>query len=688
MKKFLSMLPYLYFLRFPLLIALILLLFPCIALKTAASSLLGGIFDMAGSSSLRTGGRMFFVALLALTVAWTVLETFWLVVLYAPERFAVSRLAMRWTKRQHAVVFGFLAVPTLFGAFWESTTSGQTSASPLLVGAVLGIIVALLLLWGINAATESRAKLRTDHPSQVSPGWFARQENLSVGYVSQVSGDSRLRPGHARAALLLLASVTIYIAIGIAKDFRIGWQPIVPTLAYVLLLMTLLCWALAGLAFFLDRYRVPVVVPLVILFALASLFPQSDYYYFLTNGQKQEQLPPPEVMKAGNPKRTSAIVVAASGGGIQAAAWTARVLTGLEQKGRDEVAPPYPDFAKSIRFISAVSGGSVATMYFVNEYTPEGVPDDLHMVLERAEASSLDDVAWGLLYPDLWRTIIPLFPFRHADRGDSLERAFTRGKGLSKPLADWSRDVSEGWRPAIAFNATAVDSGARFVFSTSKLGAAVSGRTDFASVYSSYDIPIVTAVRLSATFPYVSPAARPDLPSQASEPRFHVVDGGYYDDYGISTLVEWLDDALSSSDNAIQRVLIIQIRDSSPDSTTKMKKASGSFYQTFAPISTMLHVRSTGQLAHNDEDTSLIERVRFQPDVAVESAVFQYCGEKPPLSWHLTAAQKVNIDKAWNKELSANGPWRIVKNFLAGGAPLPPSATICPLTDKEEQAAN
>jgi hypothetical protein len=69
MKKFLAMVPYIYLLRFPLLFALILLLFPYVALKTAARSLL------AGGGPLRMGGRIFFVALLSLSVAWTILET-------------------------------------------------------------------------------------------------------------------------------------------------------------------------------------------------------------------------------------------------------------------------------------------------------------------------------------------------------------------------------------------------------------------------------------------------------------------------------------------------------------------------------------------------------------------------------------------------------------------------------------
>ena len=49
----------------------------------------------------------------------------------------------------------------------------------------------------------------------------------------------------------------------------------------------------------------------------------------------------------------------------------------------------------------------------------------------------------------------------------------------------------------------------------------------------------VTAARLSAAFPYVSPAARLD----GVEP-YHLVDGGYYDFYGLVALSQWVDDAL------------------------------------------------------------------------------------------------------------------------------------------------
>ena len=62
----------------------------------------------------------------------------------------------------------------------------------------------------------------------------------------------------------------------------------------------------------------------------------------------------------------------------------------------------------------------------------------------------------------------------------------------------------------------------------------------------SVDIALVSAARLSATFPIVSPSARA-AGSWPKRYRYHFVDGGYYDNYGMSTLLEWLDDALTSA---------------------------------------------------------------------------------------------------------------------------------------------
>lgn len=51
-------------------------------------------------------------------------------------------------------------------------------------------------------------------------------------------------------------------------------------------------------------------------------------------------------------------------------------------------------------------------------------------------------------------------------------------------------------------------------------------------------ISVATAARLSATFPYVSSAAR--IPAEFAPYAFHFVDGGYFDNDGTSSVIEFL----------------------------------------------------------------------------------------------------------------------------------------------------
>ncbi len=228
----------------------------------------------------------------------------------------------------------------------------------------------------------------------------------------------------------------------------------------------------------------------------------------------------------------SAIVVATSGGGIQAAAWTARVLTGLVAAG--EQAGLHDHFSQSIRAISSVSRGSVGTLYFVNAYR-DGTfdPGMVDHVFDSAAASSLDDVAWGLVYPDMFRSVAPLLLSRRIDRGWALERAWLKHLAVpfdsSPSLGTWRADARKHLRPAVIFNTTLVETGERFLFPTVDMQRS-SGRHSFHDVagYESLDLSAVTAARLSASFTYVTPVSRA-LCCPPRQHRYHVADGGYYD---------------------------------------------------------------------------------------------------------------------------------------------------------------
>ena len=64
---------------------------------------------------------------------------------------------------------------------------------------------------------------------------------------------------------------------------------------------------------------------------MESLVPWLDHYYLNMTPTDATPLYPGEVLKPTGPQSDSAIVVCANGGGIQAAAWTAKVLTELER---------------------------------------------------------------------------------------------------------------------------------------------------------------------------------------------------------------------------------------------------------------------------------------------------------------------------------------------------------------------
>jgi hypothetical protein len=144
---------------------------------------------------------------------------------------------------------------------------------------------------------------------------------------------------------------------------------------------------LSGLTFFFDRFRIPIIVPIILLLTATSQLSRLDYYSEVSSkGAGSITIEP-----------SSITVVAANGGGIQAAPWTAKVLTGLQKEVGDQ-------FGKSIRLISAVSGCSLGAMYFANEYTEGGPPsaNALNSIVERAERSSLDKIGRAQLTPTFY----------------------------------------------------------------------------------------------------------------------------------------------------------------------------------------------------------------------------------------------------------------------------------------------
>src|SRR5262249_36133699 len=291
-----------------------------------------------------------------------------------------------------------------------------------------------------------------------------------------------------------------------------------------------------------------------------------------------------------------------------------------------------------------------------------------------AAMSSLQEAAWGWLNSDLLRSTVPWFGSRQIDRGWALERSWEQRLDLQNQyVSDWALKTSQGL-PAFNFNTTWVETGQPLVISTSNFPTTSNlGLTAFNDLWRDFDVRVSTAVRLSASFPFVSPASRPDGYAISYGDR-HLVDGGYYDNFGLYSLIAWLDDAIHEpSYDGSRTILVLQIR-SFPDPGESMssigRQRQGWFAQSHAPLDTMLNVRRAGQLRQAE---SLMKYFKSSEDEDGRSVVFpvdlvydsdnKECLE-PPLSWKLTSVQKGCVASARIKNEQTK--MKCIRKFLSG----------------------
>jgi hypothetical protein len=456
-----------------------------------------------------------------------------------------------------------------------------------------------------------------------------------------------LAPGHAQATLWFSAALVAYVLSyllaypGDTPDEALS----LPALFYALEILILFGTLLSGLAFLLDYYRVPVLAILVGVSAVSYGLRGIDHFYALDppSGAAGVDFPAadakftdiadhwhlPEVAAETSKKTTrTLVVVTAAGGGIQAAAWTTRVLAGLDEIYGGE-------FTRSIGLISAVSGGSVGTMYYLanGRWTADGPPfgaDGRRQMQDASRASCLEATGWGLAYPDLMRTFFPFVVQKPIDRGWAMEQAWGRWPSVpdDQPLRDvrlrqWLVPIREGRMPAVVFNATLVETGQRLVISP-VLGPQgpptdPTAPRQFFQIYSSEQANprITTAVRLSATFPYVSPISRP-LHKDGSTDRdndYHVADGGYADNEGMATVIDWISDLLmyyvtpgNSHPRPFDRILVIRIFPFPTSQVNLAETSRGWLYALLGPAKTIGNVRTASQADRNRTALELLIR--------------------------------------------------------------------------------
>ena len=495
-------------------------------------------------------------------------------------------------------MFAGLALPCLVMMCCGTSlaaTPGSALTNPLLkiVGIVIALALAILVLW-ITARLHRSTPDPNNTAAALYPFSFVKGQPSSapVSYLKPVEpllsyllpprlqpgildsrpdpeAPHRLRSGHGLAMITVAILLVIY-AVGFVYSPSYSLSQYSPAaMFYLLFLLIFLTWLFSGIAFFLDAVRVPVLTTMLVASMIAGSIQGTDHQFTVRKpvdpGAGTIPPTPAEVVDAWmkargkNDPHAPMVIVATAGGGIRASAWTTQVLTGLSN---ERVEAPGVDFDASLVLVSSVSGGSVGNMYVVGSYDEGGKlqADDGSRISDAASRTSLSSVGWGLLYPDVLRTIPVLGSFvpQDRDRGWALERAWLSNWAQRPPdpqltMASWIQDVRHGTRPAAIFNTTIAETGQRFLISSTEVPAFHEEDSDitkkhpdrhtlqFATEFPGYDMDVQTAARASATFPWVSPMARPAAEPRADTlPIMHLADGGYYDNSGVMSATQWL----------------------------------------------------------------------------------------------------------------------------------------------------
>lgn len=674
----------------------------------AAPSLLANLFVLRGARHL------FHIAWLSVLVASAAVVVCRVEEINARYRYAVQPLPVSDAVRDWArvAVVLVLSLPLLLACGRCSREAFLPKEKwrwgPWVAAGLLGLAFGLLLMVLVSAIQPIFLSLsvsdRELFPLQPLGEWLWRQlgspktevlyplgealahvlNSSSNGYTIAAPGESpHLAPGHAQAVVGFAAVLAVYMAhYLLVKAFGVRMLHAfdIAPLFLLLLLLMLLGFFLQGAAFALDHDWIPASLAVVLFVFAIYQFSRTDHLFRLgkhTAPEGEEAALPAGRMMATelrsvariwhekpSPSRTL-IAVTASGGGIQAAGWTARVLVGLHERYGDP-------FMRSVHLVSAVSGGSVGAMYALDAWPPDSssqwqypvnslLPAD-DSVCGRAMASSLEATAWGIAFPDLLRILSPWLVSRMDDRGSRIEEAW-RGQ-MQNPdarMTDWIARVRAGEMPMPIFNATIVETGQRFLASPVLLPQdpallpAVRPRQLF-ELYPDSAPLVSTMVRLSATFPFVSPICRPNWsPSdswQASD-AYHFADGGYVDNEGMITIIESLMHLLDPNyvaDRPFDRVLLVRLMPFPSSLVAPASLDRGWFYATLGPIDAIQNVRTASQMERNDLAVRLLTKAAADRGVEVRSVKLRYDvpgAEEPPLSWMLTSPQKAAIDQAW-----------------------------------------
>ena len=408
------------------------------------------------------------------------------------------------------------------------------------------------------------------------------------------------RQNHTAAAIFEIAVVASMLFFGFFRDIPLF---MIPAAASIFLSLTMMLMLASAFHTWLKNWSIPVFIVLALTLNWLSgyeWFGKRNRAYGLNYDGAPAVIPDSMVvdhkklaiMKSdsetglkslknwkeqafkGKQGKPAIVFLNVSGGGLKSALWTFYSMQMADSacEGR---------LLKNTRLICGSSGGMIGASFFRELYLKSQSDTGLNLYGRNyalgVSKDMLNPIGFSLAVNDVFLRLqrVKVAGLHYTrDRGYEFERVLHENTGgiLNKSLSDYALPEQMGKIPLIVFTPTVINDGRRLLISsqpvsyltftpslTGSLVKSVPEDIEFMRFFrdqGSDSLRFSSAIRMSATFPYILPSV-----SLPSNPILEVMDAGFRDNYGIKTSLRYLFHFRKWITENCSRVIFLQIRE-------------------------------------------------------------------------------------------------------------------------------
>ncbi|GAB4378073.1 MAG: hypothetical protein Kow0075_07540 [Salibacteraceae bacterium] len=450
----------------------------------------------------------------------------------------------------------------------------------------------------------------------------------------------------AAASILLFFTMLIMLASAIYSWFR-GWT----TLVFLALLFALNFISQKEPWFYLNQaYGLDYTGPKAVYSNRNILRLQENSQLFYLDVQNGMRMLENWKDRTGDQKPV-AVFLNVPGGGLRSAIWTFYSVSQAIKATNDKL-------WRNMLFISGSSGGMIGAAYLREYYYRLSHGNDTlppcDELIEDLAADKLNPVAATAVLNDMF---FRFKKFEYSGRYYTKDRAYaferklnqdTRG-WMDRKLIDYTMLEHSAKMPMMVLAPTISNDGRKLIISSQPVAYLchnndsnqMNENLEFRRFFEAQDadnLSFLSALRMSATFPYVFPAA-----SLPSKPTVDVLDAGIRDNYGMSNTLkfiyffrEWL--AANTSG-----IIIIQVRDREKFSEPEENLKPSLLENLIQPVGTFYNT------VINVQDYQMDDQIRmahewYRGDLHIIELALNRSKTNPiSLSWHLTEKEKERV---------------------------------------------